>query len=323
MRFSGQDDAATLGGVGVDVQGFVAVAGILPDPQDAITCGATVLSAPNGNGFFSVQFDNTGEIRWASNWNDAMGSGVADDVRALVVGSDGDIWWSGVLQGRAAIAPGNTAIGTANGSRLLVKQNRAGAVKFAGAFGSGGQFASGLALDASGNLVVTGGNLGSVDFGSGALTAVGTPDVFAAEFDATGVNLWAKQWTGNAQSENVGSVALSEPNGDLVLAGGVSGALDFGTGSFNSDTATYGFLGHFVSMTSPPVPAAQWVKFYGGNKAVTQSSVQVLAGALASRKGSAAKDVVLGGEFFKPADFGTGTVGPSSSRSGFVMKVSP
>lgn len=51
-----------------------------------------------------------------------------------------------------------------------------------------------VAVDASGNVYLTGNFAGSADFGATTLTTAGDKDTFVAKFDAAGTFLWTKRW---------------------------------------------------------------------------------------------------------------------------------
>ena len=88
------------------------------------------------------------------------------------------------------------------------------------------------AIDAAGNVVLTGFFDGTVDFGGGALTSAGAHDVFLAELDPEGNHLWSRRF-GDAASQWAYSTAI-DASGDVVLAGYFEGTLDFGGGPLTS-----------------------------------------------------------------------------------------
>ncbi len=87
-----------------------------------------------------------------------------------------------------------------------------------------------VAIDASGNIVLTGYFQGTIDFGGGPLTAAGASnDIFVAKLDSSGHFIWAKQF-GDTQSQAAYGVAV-DLTGAVYVVGNNSGTLDFGTGA--------------------------------------------------------------------------------------------
>jgi len=71
-------------------------------------------------------------------------------------------------------------------------------------FGDGSnQDAYGIAIDGSGNVIVTGWFQGTVDFGGGALTSAGLDDIFVAKFDPNGNHVWSQSF-GDASDDQEG-----------------------------------------------------------------------------------------------------------------------
>jgi hypothetical protein len=98
-------------------------------------------------------------------------------------------------------------------------------------------FGKGLAVDASGAIVLAGILEGKVDFGGGTV-GVGysgsSDDLFTAKFDADGNHLWSKAFHGSVGgpgyvSRDVLSVAVG-PKDEVLLAGYSPGTIDFGEG---------------------------------------------------------------------------------------------
>ncbi|HLN81480.1 MAG TPA: hypothetical protein VK392_09850, partial [Thermoanaerobaculia bacterium] len=57
-------------------------------------------------------------------------------------------------------------------------------------------YASGIAVDGAGNVVVVGAFQNSVDFGGGSLTSAGGTDMFVAKYSASGAHLWSRRFGG-------------------------------------------------------------------------------------------------------------------------------
>jgi hypothetical protein len=93
--------------------------------------------------------------------------------------------------------------------------------------GTGDQSLSEVALDPAGNVVVTGGFSGSIDFGGGPLTAVGT-DAFLAKLTPAGGHIWSKRFGDSGSPQGV-AVAVSS-SGKILMVGSFSGTVDFGGG---------------------------------------------------------------------------------------------
>ena len=100
-----------------------------------------------------------------------------------------------------------------------------------GATGSNGDdLASSVAVDASGNTLVTGWfNSPSITFGSTTLTNTGTQNVFLTKYDANGNVIWAKK-AGGTTSDGANSVTV-DASGNIYIAG-----------FFNSPTISFGSI---------------------------------------------------------------------------------
>lgn len=95
-----------------------------------------------------------------------------------------------------------------------------------------GQWVYGIAVDASGNVIIAGDFHGTVNFGGGPLTSEGDGDIFLAKFDPDGNHLWSQQF-GDGWDQNAYGVAV-DAAGSVLLAGRFCGTVDFGDGPMNA-----------------------------------------------------------------------------------------
>lgn len=126
--------------------------------------------------------------------------------------------------------------------------------------------ATGVAFDAAGNLLVSGGFTGTINLGSTAataLTSVGASDMLVAKFDAAGGHAWSRRFGGATFAgiyASGGSPIAVDAAGGVVVAGYFNGAFEFD----GQPIASQGGPGDGVlfSLTSGGVPA--WAVGFGG-----------------------------------------------------------
>lgn len=118
---------------------------------------------------------------------------------------------------------------------------------------------SDIAVDASGNMYVTGSFKGTVDFDPGTgtvnLTSVTTgPDIFIASYDATGTYRWAFSVGGTPptgmSSDNHGRSIAVDESGNVVVSGNFIGTMDFDPGA-GSTMLSAGTWNTFVAKYTP------------------------------------------------------------------------
>jgi hypothetical protein len=135
----------------------------------------------------------------AYQWAKRMGGSDSDQGNAIATDANGNVYVTGDFEGTADFDPSaGTANLTSTGTLdiFLAKYDASGNLLWANRMG--GQLTdrgNSLAVDGSGNVVVTGGFRGIVDFdpsvGTANLTSVGNQDIFVAKYDASGNYLWA------------------------------------------------------------------------------------------------------------------------------------
>jgi hypothetical protein len=152
---------------------------------------------------------------------------------AVAYGSDGSVyvagWYtSGDVYFAGSPLPYDTLDGATDGSNLFVlKLHPNGSPDWAVGFkGTLDQYPTGIAVDGSGRVFVSGRMEGVMKLGATTLTATGL-DGFVVELDAaTGAVGWGKAF-GGAGDEQIQQVA-SDGKDHVVLAGMTNGAIDFG-----------------------------------------------------------------------------------------------
>lgn len=95
---------------------------------------------------------------------------------------------------------------------------------------SDGQFATSLALDDAADVLITGTFTGAIDFGGGAAVAKTMADLFIAVFDPNGQTRWSK----TVQTNFTAPMIAADSHGNVIVAGGAVGQLDFGGGQLPS-----------------------------------------------------------------------------------------
>jgi hypothetical protein len=126
----------------------------------------------------------------------------------------------------------------------LTKLNSDGTALWAKRFGgTDGDWAHGLAVDPSGDVVVTGEFWRTTDLGGGPRTSSGAADIFVAKYSgADGSYRWGKTFGGGGVDRGY-SAAVDPQTGNVILTGGFGGAVDFGGGTINGGIFLAGYDG--------------------------------------------------------------------------------
>lgn len=175
-----------------------------------------------------AKLDETGQVVW-SRWLESSTSGVG--ISALAVDLEGNLLMTGVFPGTFDFGAGPVAAG-AEGDAYVTKLDTTGKALWVRTWSATGGFnhhASHLAVDASGDVVLTGAFNGTADFGEGPVKSLGE-DIFVLKLDASGATRWSKRFGGPGNTlDQVASVAVG-PKREIVMAGRYQGVLDFGAG---------------------------------------------------------------------------------------------
>lgn len=190
--------------------------------------GGMPLGSAGGYDIFAVKLTTTGTHVWSKRFGDPL------DQKGVAITSDkaGNVVLGGSFLG--SVNFGALDIQSAGQSDLFIaKLGPDGSYMWASGYGDpADQSFSDLTADGAGNIFLTAGLLGSVDFGQGPLTSAVSYDVLIAKFDAQGVYQWGKNF-GNTVSQIGRAVKMDgEINGNIniVVLGTASGMVDFGLG---------------------------------------------------------------------------------------------
>jgi hypothetical protein len=186
--------------VAADHAGNVYVAGTLSSPLDL---GATSLVPSDASDAYLVKLSPEGEVLY--------GSVFAAAGEETLLGFGVDASGAGAISGKS--------VG-------LVRFDSEGQVAWSRAFSGR------IALDSLGNVAITGGLRGSVDFGGGALVSAGGEDVFLALLDAEGNHRFSRAF-GDAGQNQRGEAIAFDRDGHILVSGVLDGAVDFGLGELS------------------------------------------------------------------------------------------
>jgi len=184
-------------------------------------------------------------LDWAKQ---ATSTGDYNNGNAIVTDAAGNIYTCGRFSGTADFDPGPATFNmTAEGVTdiFMMKQDAAGQLLWAKKIGTTSpntNQAVSMAIDASGNIYITGIYGATTDFDPGpGITYLnfggGWNDAFIAKFDAAGSFVWAKAYSGIADES--GSDIAVDNAGNVYACGNFSGTVDFdpGPGVFNMTAA--------------------------------------------------------------------------------------
>lgn len=225
--------AKSMGGTGADVGYDIAVdaSGNVYVVGNVFAAAGTLVNLdPNGgtlnitgkgsNDAVVCKLSASGNLLWAKN----MGGTGADVGNKLAVDISGNVYVAGNFSGTANF---NTSGGTTNlmsaGSTdaFVCKLNSSGDLDWAkGMGGSSVDAGSGIALDASGNVIVSGHFFGTATFDAGSSTTLasrGSTDIYIAKFDAAGNFTWVKQM-GGTKGDQPRCIAL-DASGNIYTSG--------------------------------------------------------------------------------------------------------
>jgi gliding motility-associated-like protein len=294
----------------IDGSGNAYVAGSFTGPAQFGTLTLGAASTSDKRQAYLAKYDAQGNVLWAQAAT-ATTAAFADvavdkDGNAYVIGGfSGTITMGSITLTSAAVGDMVVAKYDAQGKLLWV---RAGGTAPASSFGG-----SSLALDAAGNVYITGSLSGSAMPGGsvGVLTSVGKANMFVAKYSSQGDLLWVQQG-GGAKGEGSFGVGLGlDALDNIYIAGHFDTLAMFGNTTLftlNPDTQNSIFLvkcdskGNFL-----------WARAEGGPSSLTVADVAV------DSQGNSLITGMLGGNSNYTATFGKYTL-PVRAFDSYLVK---
>jgi hypothetical protein len=194
----------------------------------------------------TIDSGQPGALLWADAFIGGPGSDVAGGPQPAKLAVDpvrGDLVVTGYLYSSADFGGGPIGGSDAGSSAppqgFVAKLGAAGAYAWAITYGTSppyfnpmyaGITPNGLAIDASGDILLGGSFSGTVDFGCGSLASSGE-DVFVVELSSSGTCIWSKNFGSPGQFQGLSELRM-DPAGNVLVSGTASGA-DFGGGALS------------------------------------------------------------------------------------------
>lgn len=199
---------------------------------------------------FVAKYSVLGELMWAKILSD--GHGPRDEGRAVAVDARDNIYVVGEFSSPLPITTPPVPNPTRTPDVFVAKLSPSGETEWARGFGGAGvERAGAVALDALGNVLVTGSYEQTADFGGESLTSAGSSDVFLVKLDPASGTLLQSRGYGDAAPQHatfVGARSAGDTRSDsLVLAGWFEGTISFDGQTLTSAGAADRFVAQVAS----------------------------------------------------------------------------
>lgn len=282
----------------VDANAEVIVAGFFSG--SVVVAGQTLTSA-GGSDVFVLKFGADGALRWAKRFGGVgydIAYGVATDAAQNIV-------LIGKFEGSVDFG-GGALSATGSSDVFVAKLAPAGTHLWSKSFGGPrADYGRGVAVDGSGNVLVSGYFQQSINFGGSALAAQGDYDVFVAKLQGSnGAHVWSRAF-GGISSEYGQAIAI-DPTGNVAIAGYFSGSVDLGGGALSAE----GGYDCFVLLLDTSGAHLKSARF-GGRGATFGRNLVLLPGAA----------WLVAGSFEGTSEFGGEPLTSAGASDAFVAKL--
>lgn len=279
--------------------------------------GVVNLTSNGGDDIFISKIDASGNLLWAK----SMGDTLNEYGYSIGVDASGNVYTTGHFSGTVDFdGTAGTTILSSNGNEdiFVTKYDASGNFVWAKNIGgSTSDFGRAMAVDANGNVFLTGYFDGTSDFdpngGTINLTSTGLYDIFVAKLDVNGNYSWAKNLGGS--TFDVGNSIVLDASGNIYTTGYFGSTADFDPGTGTVNLTSTGANDIFISKLDGAGNFV-WAKNMGGTSNDIGFSIAI----------DASGDIYSTGTFGGSADLDPGAASFSLTSNGsndiYVSKIS-
>lgn len=186
--------------------------------------GGDSLTSQGASDAFVAAYDTDGNLLWARRVGKTAGY---EDIYDVAVDSQDNLFLAGRFSESIILA--NAHMSAGGGDGFIAKMNAAGNFVWSRKLGSTGvtERASAVSVGPDDEVVVAGTYQGTVNFGGGNHTSVGSTDVYVSKYSNSGTHEWTQTFESTAL-DSTNDVAVG-PDGEVMLACGSNGDFQVGT----------------------------------------------------------------------------------------------
>jgi hypothetical protein len=239
-RMGGSSDDQVFD-IAVDNSGNVYIAGTFS--SSTASFGSTTLTNAGNYDVFVTKLSSAGTFLWTR----GQGGSMDDEPGDIKVDRTGNVYVTGFL--------GGDPVSFTGGNVFIFKYNTSGTLQWSRtSSGNGDESGTGLALDNSGNLYVTGYFSGTMTFQNVTFTSTGGENPVLFKLNSNGIMLWSKQFGGGGTDIPLVALAVDASN-NIFVAGTFQGTSNFDPGGLgNFPLTSVGGNDAFVMQLSQPGP---------------------------------------------------------------------